>query len=121
MSTCTSIPREEGIGCRDALQHLPCEMGVDALEKLAVAGSRYLLLGSYEQASHNSRIEVGAYYSINLKLPPFQLGDGVLRTFNEHTWQAIGEHDKNMLLISGEFLRSRDFDAMRRGCKALEK
>lgn len=121
MLPCSTDEQLTVCGRRDALQHLPCELGVDALQNLAKAGSRYLLLGSYEHEAQNRRIKVGDYYSINLRLPPFSLSDGVVHAFNEHTatqW-GRGEPDKYLLLFPGDFLRSRDFKAMRAGCRKL--
>jgi len=63
---------------RDALQHLPLNVAIDALKAYSLAvGSRYLLVGSYQKSVYNRDIAIGDYYDNNLTLPPFNLTDFV--------------------------------------------
>lgn len=109
------------LACRDALQHLPCKIAVKALEKFAAAEATYYLLGSYEEGTKNYNISLGHYYSINLRLRPFDLQSGILASYSEHTRNLLGPNHptKALYLISGTFLRSRDFPAMMKGCEEL--
>lgn len=105
------------------MQHMPCEDGVLALENLALVGAKYYLLGSYEESKENLRIEMGNYYSVNLRLPPFSLQNGVLRAFHEYTHDLIDDPkapSKHLLLVRGEYLRRQNYDEMLAGCKALK-
>lgn len=102
------------VHCRDALQHLPLEMVVEALRNFAKSHARLLVLGSYsaEDGAQNKKIVAGDYFSINLRQEPFAL-DKPLAVFNEQTnRREPGEPDKYMLVYDVEYLRSIDFDAM---------
>lgn len=68
-------------------------------------------VGSYN-STQNVRIEDGAHFDINLRLPPYSL-DRPLAVFYEAS--APGPA-KFMLLYSAEQLRQQDFAAMRLRC-----
>ena len=104
------------IFCRDALQHLPCSVVVSALSKLAKAKPKFVLAGSYD-GNDNHNIKTGEYFSINLAEHPYNLADGIVQTYNERTSKWLGgQPDKKMLLISGDYLSTVDFEAMRERC-----
>ena len=111
--------REGSPVCRDALQHLPCAAVVDALQTFSVSRPKYLLVGSYPDGE-NRRIEAGEYFSIDLRLPPFSLGEGVIRSYEEWTSSFSRDtRDKQLLLVDGKFLAGLDFHQMKRGCVSL--
>jgi len=94
---------------RDALQHLPLDLCVDTLKAFASAtGSRYLLIGSYlDSKTPNKNIDIGDYFPINLKLPPFSLIQ-YIEVFHE-------EKDKYLILYDVEnYLSKIDFDLMKK-------
>ena len=60
---------------RDALQHLPLDKVINALEIFSKSkGSKYLAVGSYVKSSSNKNIKVGEYFPIDLTRAPFNLG-----------------------------------------------
>ena len=60
---------------RDALQHLPLDKVINALEIFSKSkGSKYLAVGSYVKSTlPNNNIKVGSYFPVNLFKPPFNL------------------------------------------------
>lgn len=102
------------VHCRDALQHLPLEMVVEALRHFAKSHARLLVLGSYStgDGAQNKRIAAGDYFSIDLRQAPFALNKP-LAVFNEQSSRLNpSEPDKYMLVYTVEYLRSIDYDAM---------
>jgi hypothetical protein len=99
--------------CRDALQHLPMHLAVNILENFAQASPRLLAVGSYlESPSSNREITTGDYYLINLFKPPFNLEEAaVVDILNEESKNK--NERKYLILLSGEYLKSLDFKAMR--------
>lgn len=92
---------------------------MDALQTFAVTKPRFLLVGSYI-AGENRRIEAGEYFPIDLRMPPFSLTEGIVRSYEEHTNEfRPSERDKQLLLVDGEFLEEIDFHQMKKGCAAL--
>ncbi|KAL3156445.1 hypothetical protein ABBQ38_000755 [Trebouxia sp. C0009 RCD-2024] len=109
----------ELVMCRDALQHLPLTMVVDALEMFSKSEARFLLVGSYlGPVAENRAIETGNYYSINLTLDPFLL-TGYQHLYHEHTSEFIVEADKHLLLFPIAYLQSVDYKAMRERASLL--
>ena len=103
----------ELILCRDALQHLPLGMVIDALEMFSKSQARFLLVGSYLGFEGENRlIQAGDYYSINLTLEPFLL-TGYQDKYQEHTHDFIATPDKHLLLLPIAYLQSIDYEAMR--------
>jgi SAM-dependent methyltransferase len=93
---------------RDALQHLPLLDAIDVIAAIARARPRLALFGSYlnTSAPANREIVVGDFYTISLLRPPFLMGE-TLDVLDENV------EKKSLLLYSGEYLASLDFDAMR--------
>lgn len=58
---------------RDAIQHLPLEDGVDAIEAIVSSGSRRLLASTY-QGGENIDIVAGDCFSPDLEAAPYSLG-----------------------------------------------
>ena len=109
--TQTAIPDDvQLILCRDALQHLPLEKAIDALEMFSKSRARFLLVGSYS-TNTNQRIDAGDYYDINLTLEPFSLA-GYQHVYHEHTQELIAAPEKHLLLYSISYLRGIDFPAL---------
>ena len=108
------VPAEvQRILWRDALQHLPLDKVVDALEAFSKSNARFLMVGSYVGSDgQNKIIEAGDYYSINLTLDPFLL-TGYQHLYHEHTHEFVDEIDKHLLLFPITYLRSLNFEAMR--------
>lgn len=120
--TRTPVPAGvELIMCRDALQHLPLGMVVDALEMFSKSEARFLLVGSYlGSGAENRLIEAGDYYSINLTLDPFSL-TGYQHLYHEHTSEFLADPDKHLLLFSMAYLQSVDYKAMRERASLLSQ
>ena len=105
--------------CRDSLQHLPCEVGVDVLENLSKGQAKYLLIGSYD-GTRNRDVEMDDYFDINLREYPYNLREGVLHVYHEYTNDNLQDPhapEKLLLLFAGKFLVNADFDAMRANCR----
>lgn len=68
---------------RDTLMHLPLTDALRALERIDESGSRWLATTTFDTATPNAFIQPGAWYPINLELPPFELGP-------PHAWVAEG-------------------------------
>lgn len=99
--------------CRDALQHLPIDKAVDALEQFSRSKARFLLVGSYFSVGNtNRRINAGEYYEINLTLEPFSL-TGYQHVYREHTQELLPYPEKHLVLYSISYLRGVDFSALR--------
>lgn len=109
------------IHCRDALQHLPTEKAIDAMELFSKSKARFLLVGSYFGVDNtNRRINAGEYYDINLTLEPFSL-TGYQHVYHEHTQELIPAPDKHLLLYSISYLRGINFDALRAKVSKFDK
>ena len=63
---------------RDALQHLPCMLVVASLQNFALSSPQWLLVGSYD-SSTNQEVPAGGYFMINLREPPYSMGEGVVQ------------------------------------------
>jgi hypothetical protein len=94
--------------CRDALQHLPLMLAVQALENLVNSDPKWLLLGSYNVYGPNCDMSAPGYFSwISLLKYPFLFPEP-LATFEE------GYESKRMLLYKGDVLKQvLDFTLMR--------
>jgi hypothetical protein len=105
--------------CLQALQHLPCKTGVDALENFSKSDAKFLLTTSHNNHTDvNVNIPVGEFYAINLEQAPFNL-DRPARRFSEHG-DKLGTPDSrflNMYLI--DYLKAQDYKIMREGCAKL--
>jgi hypothetical protein len=98
----------ELIWCRDALQHLPFPLIINALENFSrIKSAKYLAVGSYKRGS-NFNIAAGEYFSIDLTAAPFGL-DAPEDVLDEETPDG-----KLMLVYGMDYLRGIDFNAMRR-------
>ena len=104
--------------CRDALQHLPMALAVGVLQNLGASGARLIALGSYLEERANHEIALGDYYKINLLLPPFLLNAShAVDVLNEASRSK--EERKYMLLFTGEYIASLDFEAMQQRVMAF--
>jgi len=104
-----TIPKNmDVILCRDALQHLPLMLVVQALENMLTSGARYLLLGSYNVFGPNCDMSQPGFFSwIALNKFPLLLPEPQL-TFEE------GFESKRMLLYKCDILKKQlNFTLMR--------
>ena len=62
--------------------HLPLLKVVDVLENFANSNAKYLLVGSFEHNNVNINIQIGTWFRINLKKPPFDL-QNYIESFEE--------------------------------------
>lgn len=92
---------------RDALQHLPLQKIVGALENFARSSATYLIVGSYLTSSTNKNIGAGDYFSINLLESPFNLPQPI-DIVEEETPDR-----KNLFVYRIADLKKLDFAAMR--------
>lgn len=99
---------------RDALQHLPFSTIISTLENFSKSSAKVLAVGSYKNGS-NWNIDVGAYFAIDLRLPPFKL-TAPMDVIDEETVD-----DKQILVYDVDYLRQQDFDAMRALAEAMEE
>jgi hypothetical protein len=95
---------------RDALQHLPYEKVINALERFSMAeNTKYLLVGSYPKSTKkNENTHIGGYFDINLLISPFNL-DKYVEIFDEQR-----EHGKHLILYDiKQHLRTANFTQIR--------
>lgn len=97
---------------RDALQHLPCRRVVASLKNLAFSGVKYLLIGSY-RSSANVDIRTGAYFLINLALPPYGIHP-------DSVYDERHKEDKLLYFYRASELQKEDFAAMAARCGGNE-
>jgi 2-polyprenyl-3-methyl-5-hydroxy-6-metoxy-1,4-benzoquinol methylase len=99
--------------CRDALQHLPLLTAIDVISNIARASPKAAAFGSYieNREKGNRDIKVGDYYLINLMLSPFNM-NATIDVLDENT--PVSGERKYLLVYSGEYLASLDFQEMRR-------
>ncbi len=97
---------------------------VTALDNFAKSGAEWIMLGSYmRNALPNVDILRGDYTQIDLQTAPFSL-DAPAMVFDENSLIAGGgaEHgQKHLLLYEGAYLRSIDFEGMRKRAQALHE
>ena len=67
------LPKMDAVLCRDCLQHLSFEDGLNALNNLRVSGCKYLLATTYVGRSKNVSIATGGWTPYNLQVNPFNL------------------------------------------------
>jgi hypothetical protein len=122
----SAVPLPRGahdmILCRDALQHIPLLDAIDVLQNFARAAPRILAVGSYlgeagagngkAGSVHNREILVGEYFLVNLMLAPFNM-TSPMDILDENTPVKDERERKSLLVYSGEYLATLDFDAMR--------
>jgi hypothetical protein len=104
-----TIPKNiDVILCRDALQHLPLMLVVQALENMLTSGARYLLLGSYNVFGPNCDMSKPGFFSwISLSKFPLLLPEPQV-TYDE------GFEAKRMLLYNCDILKKQlNFTQMR--------
>jgi len=118
----TALPKGEFdmVLCRDALQHLPLLTAIDVISNIARASPRVAAFGSYieNREKGNRDIKIGDYYLINLMMNPFNM-NATIDILDENT-PVAGER-KYLLVYSGEYLASLDFEEMRRRADAMPK
>jgi hypothetical protein len=73
----------QAVFSRDSLQHVPISAAYAFLNNVRQSGAKYLIVGSYLDADENRDIKGGAYYSINLLKPPFNLRPPPLHVLEE--------------------------------------
>lgn len=110
-----ALPKSEFdmVLCRDALQHLPLLTAIDVISNIARASPKVAAFGSYieNREKGNRDIKVGDYYLINLMLSPFNM-NATIDILDENT--PVSGERKYLLLFSGEYLASLDFNEMRK-------
>lgn len=113
----TPLPKLAGAGpaprlavfSRDALQHLPMDVVVDALQNFVASSATYVIVGSYGGGpGSNVDIPAGHYFPIDLMAEPFSLPPP-LDVVEEET------ADKKLMLVFevAELRKKVDFKAMR--------
>ena len=68
----TVPPISDAIMVRDAIQHLPLEMGMTMLLHAKLGGARFLIVSSYD-FGRNKGTFLGGYYENNVHAPPFSM------------------------------------------------
>ena len=76
------LPKVDLILCRDCLVHFPYFHALRALKNIKRSGSTYLLTTTFVGRDRNEDNPFGAWYPINLLLPPFSL-PSPMRLINE--------------------------------------
>ena len=86
---------------RDSLQHLPISAAYAFLYNIARSSAKYLLVGSYVsfEINPNRDVESGAFYSIDLLRPPFNVHPPPLYILNETDTSYEEPAMKSMLLL----------------------
>ncbi len=65
------LPRGDAILCRDALVHLPYEMGLTAIENFKRSGSTYLIATTFPPEAENTDPGLGGWWPLNLTIAPY--------------------------------------------------
>jgi glycosyltransferase involved in cell wall biosynthesis len=65
------LPRADAILCRDALVHLPFELGLAAVDNFIKSESTYLITTSFPAVAENRNPELGVWRPLNLTAPPY--------------------------------------------------
>lgn len=68
----------DAVLCRDCLFHLPLDLAKDAIQNFQKARIRYLLSSYFPDQQHNSEIDLGGWYPINLRADPFNLPEPII-------------------------------------------
>jgi SAM-dependent methyltransferase len=67
------LPQADLVLCREVLVHFPDEDVVRALQNLRRTGARWLLTTTFADREQNEPIPLGAWRTLNLEAPPFDL------------------------------------------------
>ena len=73
-----NLPKVDLIICRDALSHLPLDMGIRAKKNFVKSKSKYLLSTTYSNINKNIDIPKGNFRPINLLRNPYAFGKPLL-------------------------------------------
>ena len=73
-----SLPKVDLIICRDALTHLPLDMGIMAKKNFVQSKSKYLISTTYSGITKNIDIPKGNFRPINLLKKPYDFGKPLL-------------------------------------------
>ena len=101
------------IWSRDALQHLSYEFIIATIENFSKSSAKFLAVGSYLNGS-NSNIDIGAYFSIDLRKEPFNMDKPV--DVIEEEAEEVNElkAEKVVLVYPISDLRKLNFKQMRK-------
>ncbi|KAJ1554274.1 hypothetical protein HK096_004307 [Nowakowskiella sp. JEL0078] len=96
------IPKDqfEMVMCRDAIQHLPLEDGLQIYKSLEATGAKILITNVHlpinhpDVVSHNFNIRPGDFYANNPLYPPFNFGLPIFYTLD--TFHSVDRHVKLM-------------------------
>lgn len=95
-ATKTPLPPSDLILCRDVLVHLPLSL-VDAIVRnCRASGARYLLATNFATTARNEDIPAGFWHAVNLRLPPFALGEPLELVIERHSFSS--REDKELCL-----------------------
>ena len=72
------LPKVDLIICRDALTHLPLDMGVRARNNFINSKSKYIISTTYSDIKNNIDIPKGNFRPINLSKAPYNFGKPLL-------------------------------------------
>ena len=72
------LPKVDLIICRDALTHLPLDMGIMAKKNFIKSKSKYLISTTYTDINKNINIPKGNFRPINLLKSPYDFGKPLL-------------------------------------------
>ena len=72
------LPKVDLIICRDALTHLPLDMGVRARNNFINSKSKYIISTTYSDIKNNIDIPKGNFRPINLSQAPYNFGKPLL-------------------------------------------
>jgi SAM-dependent methyltransferase len=64
--------------CRDCIQHLSTKDALAALENFRHSGIPYALMSTHPDCRFNGDMISGGYRQVNLRLPPFSLGEPLI-------------------------------------------
>lgn len=82
--------KAELVICRDAMQHLPLELGEQLLRRITRSGTRWLLASTF-WPGENVDVEVGGAYSPDLTAEPFDLWMPMAMVFDGWSYDEPGE------------------------------
>ena len=90
------LPCVDIILCRDCLVHLSFTHSLKVIKNFKKSGSKYLLITTFTDRSHNDDLCKGFWRTLNLELPPFNFPKP-LKLINENCTEGNGHYaDKSL-------------------------
>jgi hypothetical protein len=97
--------------CRDTMQHLSYSQIISALQNIAEANAKWVIIGGY--FGDNKNIITGQYFDFNILEYPFMLRPYAV--FSEHHL-GLKENMKHLFMFKGDYFSTIDWISMKQRC-----